>query len=154
MALNFLILRTGKQIQLYMDASLLGLGGFFYKINANFWLDCTSSIPQSQAFGVPIFSVSHINIHELEAILLAIEAWGLKWAKSQLILYTDSITAFDGLTHHIFRGAANFILWKILLLATQYNIAIKPRWLSSNENGLANALSRFSESTVTNLCTH
>ena len=51
---QFFDIQNGKTIQPYTDLSFLGLGGFFYKNNANFWSDCTSSIPQSQVFTVPI----------------------------------------------------------------------------------------------------
>lgn len=90
----------------------------------------------------------------MEAILLAMEQWGAHWSKSQLILYTDSTTAFDGLSHHTLKGAANSTLQKTLLLAAKYDIAIQPCWLPSKDNGLADALSRFSESTIADLCPH
>ena len=73
---QFFDTQNRKTIQLYTDASLFSLDSLFYKNNANFWSDYTSSIPQSQAFSVLILSASHINIYKLEAIFLAIEAWG------------------------------------------------------------------------------
>ncbi len=69
-------------------------------------------------------------------------------------MYTDSTTAFDGLNHHILKGTANPTLRKILLLAAEYDITIQPRWLPSKDNALADALSRFSESTIADLSPH
>ena len=111
-------------------------------------------IPQAHAFAVPVSTTSHINMHELEAILLAVKVWGTYWSQSQLILYTDSTTAFDGLNHRTLKGAGNPTLRKILLLAAEYDITIQPRWLPSKDNGLADALSRFSEPTIADLCSH
>ena len=151
---QFFDTQARKVIQLYTDASLHGLGGFYYENETRFWSEFTAFIPQTQAFAVPVPVTSHINIHELEAILLAMEAWGAYWSKSQLILYTDSTTAFEGLNHHTLKGAANQTLRKILLLAAEHDITIQPRWLPSKDNGLADALSRFSELTIADLCPH
>lgn len=71
--------------------------------------------------------------------------------EAELILHTD---AFDGLTHHTLRREANSPLRKILLLAAEHDIKTIPRWIPSQQNGLADALSRFDESTVANLCPH
>ena len=142
-------------IQLYTDASLQGLGGFYYEgAKSLYWPTAVPNIPQDQAFAVPITSSVHINIHELEAILLAIEAWSNCWTQAELIIYTDSSTAYNGLIHHILRGDANQILRKILLLTAKHDIRIIPRWIPSEHNGLADALSRFSIQTVANLCSH
>lgn len=152
---KFFDTQARKTIQLYTDASLRGLGGVYYKGGeGQFWSEATPNIPQDQAFAVPITAPTHINIHELEAILLAMEAWGSRWHQAEFIIYTDSTTAFDGLTHHTLRGDANLPLRKILLLAAEHDIKILPRWISSQQNGLADALSRFSIQTVANLCPH
>lgn len=141
-------------IQLYTDASLQGLGGIFYKDNTSFWSDIIPNIPQDQAFAVPISAPTHINIHELEAILLAFQEWGQSWSQSELVVYTDSTTAFDGFTRQTLRGKANKPLREILLLAAEHDINITPRWITSQQNGLADALSRFNVQTVANLCPH
>ena len=67
--------KTQQTIQLYTDASLQGLGRVFYKHKTSFWSEIVSSIPQDQAFAAPILAPTHINIHELEAILLAFKEW-------------------------------------------------------------------------------
>lgn len=152
--IHFFDTKERKTVQLYTDASLQGLGGFYYENNNRFWSQVTSAILQNNAFAVPIISVTHINIHELEAILLAMETWAKDWSQAELIMYTDSTTAFDGLTHHTLRGEANSPLRRILLLAAEYDIKITPRWIPSQQNGLADALSRFGEYTVANLCPH
>lgn len=149
--IQFFDTQARESIQLYTDASLQGLGGFYYRNDIQPWSDI-EYIAQEQAFAVPITVPSHINIHELEAILLAMEAWGGHWSRTKLIIHTDSSTAFNGLTRNTLRGTANSPLRKILLLAAKHDIKIIPHWISSEENGLADALSRFNVQAVANLC--
>lgn len=144
-----------KTIQLYTDASLQGLGGFYYSDSTHFWSEIVSSISQDSVFAVPLVANPlHINILELEAILIAITAWGSLWSQLELILYTDSSTAYNGLIQHTLRRDANCPLWKILLLAAEHDIKIVPQWLSSQENTLADALSCFNTRLVADLCPH
>ena len=69
-------------------------------------------------------------------------------------MYTDSSTAFEGLTRQTLRGEANKPLREILLLAAKYDIQITPRWITSQQNGLADALSGFKIDIVANWCPH
>lgn len=149
--IRFFDIETRKTVQLYTDASLLGLGGFYYQDNIESWSN-VAYIAQEHAFAAPIINSSHINTHELEAILLAMKAWGNHWARTKLIVLTDSATAFNGLIRNTLRGTANSPLWENLLLAAKHDIKIIPHWIPSHENGLADALSRFNVEVVANLC--
>ena len=153
---QFFDTETRRTVQLYTDASLQGLGGFYYidGTDNHFWSDIILDIPQTQAFAAPITRPAHINVHELQAILLALETWGEQWSQSELILYTDSSTAFNGLNRHTLRGDANLPLREIMLLAAKYDINLIPRWIALEENGLADALFRCNRQTVANLCPH
>ena len=82
------------------------------------------------------------------------QTWGSEWSQAELILYTDSSTALNGLNCHTLRGKANLSLREIMLLAAKNDIKLTPRWITSEENGLADALSRFNKQTVANLCPH
>lgn len=42
---------------------------------------------------------------------------------------------------------------KVLIAAT-HDILLEPRWIESKANGLADALSRFNEGAIANLCPH
>ena len=56
--------------QVYIDACLEGLSGFFYSGSELF---CDQNIPtfeQSKAFIAPVEDSTHINVHELEALLV------------------------------------------------------------------------------------
>ena len=82
--------------------------------------------PQDQVFAAPIVASIHINIHKLKAIFLAFKEWGQSWSQAELVVYTDSSTAFEGFTCQTFCGKANKLLREILLLAAEYDIQITP----------------------------
>lgn len=150
--IQFFDMQARKPVQLYTDASLQGLGGFYYEDDTRSWSQLVTKIRQDHAFAIPITTPTHINIHELEAILVAVKAWSKDWSHKVLNIYTDSTTAFNGLTRYTLRGEANSTLRKILLLAAEHDIKITPQWIPSHQNGLADALSRFNIQTVANLC--
>ena len=96
----------------------------------------------------------HINFHEVYAILVALQRWGALFARSRLIVNTDNTNAFHGLQSNRLRGNANQILRRVLCIAAQYDIIIEPKWLNSEENALADALSRSDYIQIANLCPH
>ena len=49
-------------------------------------------------------------------------------------------------------GQPNAPLRELLLLASKYDIVIEACWIRSEDNGLADALSRFDDRKVANLC--
>ncbi len=73
---QFFDTQTRKIVQLYTDVLLHGLGGFYYEHDTCCVSEFIESIPQTQVFAVPVLITYHINIDELEAILLAVKAWG------------------------------------------------------------------------------
>lgn len=136
-------------IQLYTDASLQGLEGFFY-YGVCPWPE--AMIPQTNAFTASTLGDSHINVYEVQAILLAFQTWSHQWKNHQVSVVTDNTTAYEGLKKHTLRGSANTPLREILLLAAKQDIVIVPCWISSGQNGLADALSRGDKQTIANLC--
>jgi ribonuclease HI len=140
--------------QLYTDASLSGLGGYFFYGDNRSWKDATPLIKQELSFYTPPSASAHINVLELEAILVAFEKWAARWQSHKLVLHTDSTTALNGLQNHVLHGPANVPLRRILLLAAAHDIYIDAHWLSSEDNGLADALSRSNFAAIANLCPH
>ena len=86
-----------------------------------------------------------INVHKVEAILLAFQVWSPTWHRKRVIIYTDSTTAASGLEDSTLRGPANAPLRQIILLAAKWDVVIKPQWVEGKRNGLADALSRFDD---------
>ena len=142
---------SSRQVnQLYTDACTKGLGGFFYADASTFWTK--AEIRQENAFIAPITEAHHINIHELEAVLLAFRLWAPRWTRTRLIIYTDNTVAFSGLAKQSLGGQANSPLREILLIASKYDILIEPRWIDSETNALADALSRNNLRNIADLC--
>ena len=143
-------------IQLYTDASLMGLGGFYFQEGFACWNEATPYIRQEHAFAAIISDRDrvHINVHEVQAVLLAFQRWKTNWARKKVIVHTDSTTAHAGMRKHTLQGGANAPLRAILLLCAAEDILIEPIWLESERNGLADALSRLSRFDITNYCPH
>ena len=97
-------------------------------------------LEQSKAFIIPTSSSSHINVYELEALLVAFDIWAQSWQQCKVIVYTDNTTTFNGLTILILCGPGNKLLRKLLLIVTQNDIIIEACWIKSADNGLADAL--------------
>lgn len=106
--------------QLYTDALLQGLGGFFFYNSTKPWQKV--KINQSEAFVAQISNYANIyqpgptvfldpkdpiliNVFEVQAILLAFQLFASRWRYCKIIIYTNSITAFSGLkTNHLRRS--------------------------------------------------
>lgn len=124
---------------------LLTLRGFFYKNNADFLVQlyiiysATTSLCSSNSQCIPH---QHPRV---EGYYIGNGSLGVKTGQNSIhSVYRQRCTpASYRFTHHTFRGASNSTLRKFLLLAAQYDIAIQPRWLPSEDNGLADALSRL-----------
>ena len=143
--------------QLFTDACPAGIGGFYYLGNSSQWRQSVPIISLSNAFMATVHTKhteEHINFHEIRAILAAFTRWGPQFARSHLVINTDNTTAFHGLQSSRLRGRANIILRDILCIAAQNDILIEPKWLSSEENALADALSRSNKAQIANICPH
>lgn len=139
-------------ITLYSDASSIGLGGFWF-VGEGSW--STPRVSQANAFFARLPpATSHINVLEICALQLAFATWHKIWAGHRLIVFTDSTTAWNGLTNQSLRGPPNLPLREVLLFAAAVNISLQPQWIPTQENKLADALSRLDDISVANLCPH
>ena len=66
-------------------------------------------------------------------------------------MYIDNRAVVHALQNLTIRGATMNMLRRCLLLATQLDLEIDARWIPTNENQLADALSRFDFDKITNL---
>jgi hypothetical protein len=145
-----------EQIQLFTDASALGMGGFWYSgpIDVKSWKPHLTELYASQAFAARVKhdqdTIFDVNVFELGAILLAFEQQAVSWRGKRICTHTDSAISQLGLEHHTLKGAANAVLRRILIIAAEFDIEITPIWLPGDENELADAISRFKS--VANWC--
>ncbi|HEY5813549.1 MAG TPA: reverse transcriptase domain-containing protein [Terrimicrobiaceae bacterium] len=146
-----------RTVQVFTDACLHGLGGFYYSDADDNWKEQLHIIKHSQSFSTRIpalYASEHINVLELQAILFAFQAWAINFHRCRVVVNTDNKTAYNGLLSQRLRGRSNSPLRQILCIAAQHDITVEPRWLSSEDNLLADALSRHDSTTVANLCPH
>ena len=157
--------RNREPQTLYTDACLYGLGGFYFG-GRQAWEQI--KVTQSDAFYALVQRKAlqanrkmkknsddpSIIVHEVEAILLAFQIWAPKWSKQRLRVFTNSTTAFSGLREFTLKCPPNAPLREIWLLAAKWDIVIEAHWIEGRKNRLANALSRFDEETLTDLCPH
>ncbi len=150
---------------LYTDPCLYGLGGFYFdgrqaleqvKVNQS---DGFCAIVQGKLLldnGKMRKNLDDpsINIHEVEAILLAVRIWAEKWSGQQLRVFTYSTIARSGLCEFTWKGPPNASLREIWLLAAKWDIVSEAHWIEGKKNGLANSLSRFDEEILIDLCSH
>jgi hypothetical protein len=144
---------------LYTDASSIGLGGFYFpssSFQAN-WEDYTTTLDPTHAFSIRIprgKRHQHINTHEMRAVLQSFKRWQSIWARGVVVIHTDNTATLSGLNKGSIRGPSMEPLRALLLLAATADIELKGVWLSSMDNGLADALSRFNADSITNRCPH
>ena len=92
----------------------------------------------------------HINWKEAYAILYALSKWAHHLRGCTIIFMCDNESVVDALSKHTIRGEAIHILQLIYLTAALYDLELSAKWLSSEENWIADALSRFNLLKLTN----
>ena len=97
---------------------------------------------------------AHINTNEVDAILQGFLLFSHHWLHHTLVIHTNSSTAHAGLRKGFLHGPPNAPLKSLLILAAARDIQIVPHWLPSEENALADALSRNNFQEVANICPH
>ena len=145
----YLFQEQRSKVLLYTDASQHGLGAYC--------LDTTTTGPprQNHSFSMRVTRDhvgQHINILELRAIQTAFLTWGHEWAKQTVVIHTDSEVAFSALANNKAHGLAFYPLRHILLVASQHDIILRPKWIAGKTNSIADALSRFNWNSLANLC--
>lgn len=142
-----------KTFHLFTDASSHGLGAFWYAGDpAHGDWRTALPIPQIQAFALTLDRDQHINISEIESVQAALQAWAAHWAHGTLILHTDNNTALYGFKNATVRGQSMDALRTSLLCAAAHDVQLHAVRISSEENALADALSRSEQFTIANLC--
>jgi hypothetical protein len=85
----------------------------------------------------------HINWKEAYAILFALAKWGNNWEGCQITFMCDNSTVVGAVNKKSVHGDAIDPLQLVFLAAALYDIEISCCWLASEDNWIADALSRF-----------
>jgi len=142
--------RDRNIIRTWTDAaSKKGLGGYF--------LQEGETIPQpGAAFSIRLprhlgRTKEHINTQEMRAVEQALLYWGKSWRGKKVIMYIDNRAVAYADENRTIRGASMTVLRRCLLLAAEHDLDLETRWIPTQENTLADALSRFNYEKIANL---
>jgi hypothetical protein len=80
---------------------------------------------------------------EAYAVLFAFAEWGESWRGHTVVIMCDNTVVVNGINARSVRGEAIDPLQLLFLTAALYDIEISCQWLSSKDNWIADALSRF-----------
>jgi len=128
-----------KVIKVYTDASgAKGIGGWFRQSAF------TTRLPRQ-------YRSKHIDWKEAYALLFALAKWGSSWYGHTVIAMCDNSVIVSALNSKSVKGEAIHPLQLIFLTAALNDIDLLSEWLSTKENWIADALSRFQIDKVTNL---
>jgi len=149
-----------QQFHLFSDASgILGYGAFFFLEDSRgtTWPPYSVSLPQDDSLSCypdAEHRLTLINELEVRAITTSFKLWVTRWKHNSVCIHTDNTVALSGIQNTVVKGPGNYPLREILQLAAVHDITLSAEWISSAENGLADALSRFDRNRVLSLCPH
>ena len=127
-----LIHPTRRRAIIHTDASgVKGIGGW-WDIQHAF----STRLPRSHRQKL-------IDWKEAYAVLFAFAKWGHLWSGYSVIVMCDNTVVVNAINSKTVRGQAIDPLQLLLLTAALYDIELSSRWLSSKDNWIADALSRF-----------
>ena len=128
-----------EHIHLYTDASgRKGIGGWF---SSNAF---SARIPHSHCTWL-------IDWKEAYTILFAFTLWSNSWHNCLVVIHCDNQTIVSAVSSQTTCGSTIDLLQALFLVTTLNNIKIQAMWLSSKDNWIADALSRFEFSKITNI---
>ena len=77
--------------------------------------------------------------------------WGRQWRGKRLVMHIDNWTVVHDLANKTIRGAPMRVLRRCLLLAAECDLDLEPKWISTKDNALADALSLFDSRKIADL---
>jgi hypothetical protein len=127
-----LINPTRPKVTIHTDASgVKGIGG---------WWD------ESHAYSARLptdYRGKLIDWKEAYAVLFAFAKWGHLWTGHTVLVMCDNTVVVNAINSKSVRGQAIDPLQLLFLTAALYDIEVSSMWLSSKDNWIADALSRF-----------
>jgi hypothetical protein len=146
-------------IRAFSDASgLKGLGGYFLTADQT-----TDDLSPEQAFALSLpramqqqlagTQPEHINTKEMRAVEQCLYHWGHMWAGHAVVLHVDNTVVLHAINSQTTRGQPMAALRRCLLVAARAQISeLRAVWISSEDNALADALSRWDRTRIADLC--
>ena len=113
-----------KRIHVWSDTtSTKGLAAFYLREHqVHPQPDAAFSIPFPRSL---VKGQEHINTQEMRAVEQVLLHWGNKWRGTILIMHIDNKAVVHGLKNHTIRAGSMNLLWRCLLLATEYDLELE-----------------------------
>jgi hypothetical protein len=135
-----LINSTRPKVTIHNDASgVKGIGGWWDKLHAY-----STRLPRD-------YRCKLIDWKEAYAILFAFAKWGHLWMGHTVLVMCDNTVVVNAINSRSVRGQTIDPLQLLFLTAALYDIEVSSMWLSSKDNWIADALSRFEFDKIANL---
>jgi len=87
----------------------------------------------------------------MRAVEQALLYWGKSWRGKKVVMHIDNRAVAYAVENRTMRGASMTVLRRCLLLAAEHDLDLRTRWIPTQENTLADALSRFNYEKIANL---
>lgn len=92
-----------------------------------------------------------IQALEMGAVLLALHTWKCEFQGKHIIVHCDNEAVVSGLRSSRMRGPAMVPLRRIVMITALLEISLEIQWISTNDNVLADLLSRLKFDKIANL---
>ena len=119
-----------RVLQFYTDASDTGYGAYFAgEWFKGRWVDGVREMP--------------IAVREMFAVTLAVRAWGQQLRNRKLIIWCDNQCVTYVFAKQFSKcGKLSFLLRELVLACLNFNVLVKMQYIASEQNFLADSLSR------------
>ena len=129
-----LILDALRATSLSIDVYDVGAGAYY----EGDWFYCNLSAD------CPDIENEHINLKELEAVVLAIQRWAPLWAKKRVFVWSDNTTTVSNINRCSSRSpllmkCLRYVFW----LSAIYNFRLTAGYIPGIPNALADKISRL-----------
>ncbi len=94
----------------------------------------------------------HINIKEMDAVLILLSQWTSVFAGKKVLLHCDNKAVVGGLRKSSIRGPAMAPLRQIATLLAIHDIELEVVWIPTGENKVADCLSRGDYTRIADVC--
>jgi hypothetical protein len=116
------------------DACLVGGGGHFG--NEWFYVNWLEDMPEIKG--------QHINVLELQTVLLAAELWGGSWGKQHILVHSDNMATVTALNKRTSRSPELLgIVQQIFWLSVKYGFRLTAAHIAGRLNIMSDLISRM-----------
>ena len=117
--------------------------------------DSLSRLTNEKVFSVRFTtrnSRRHINVKEMDAVLILLSRWTSVFAGKKVLLHCDNKAVVGGLKKSSIKGPSMAPLRQIAMLLAIHDIELEVVWIPTGENTVADCLSRGDYTRIADVC--